>query len=117
MSFSDSGIQMPSTGRLESEVQVCGHAPREPTNHRQPHPPSLLPTELPKKKKPGQAWDSRGSASHPGPGAFEMARGRICRLSVRNLRFPTSLGSHGFDAKVSAWATGFTGARRPASVK
>ncbi|XP_034339614.1 mitochondrial enolase superfamily member 1 isoform X2 [Arvicanthis niloticus] len=28
-----------------------------------------------------------------------MARGRICRLSVHNLRFPTSLGSHGFDAK------------------
>ncbi|XP_028618055.1 mitochondrial enolase superfamily member 1 isoform X3 [Grammomys surdaster] len=28
-----------------------------------------------------------------------MARGRICGLSVRNLRFPTSLGSHGFDAK------------------
>uniref|UniRef100_A0A2K5CAY6 Enolase superfamily member 1 n=1 Tax=Aotus nancymaae TaxID=37293 RepID=A0A2K5CAY6_AOTNA len=37
-----------------------------------------------------------------------MVRGRISRLSVRDVRFPTSLGGHGSDAMVSA---GYMGAR------
>lgn len=60
---------------------------------------------LPRSRPPAAHSGSRPVLTARGArlrGAGAMVRGRISRLSVRDVRFPTSLGGHGSDAMVSA---------------
>lgn len=54
----------------------------------------------------------RSSKGGGAPARVGMVHGRVSRLSVHDVRFPTSLGGHGSDAMVSAVRPGAFPPRR-----
>lgn len=74
-----------------------GHAPRDRSANERAGPRlSPAPGRLSSARR--SAWPSEERAD----GVDAMVYGRISRLVVRDVRFPTSLGAYGSDALVSA---------------